>query len=213
VNSKRGPLIAAVVGVGLIVLVVAGLILPKGSAVRAKKQQVAQAQEQETSLVAQLSELKADAEKAGQAHRQIAKFQAEVPPTADLPGLIRLLNSTADRAGVDFMSVTPSQPALSLDSTYSTVPTQINMGGSYFALDQFLFRLENLSRIANVSSITVSPTSEDGSQLTLTMSAAFYTTDLSAGPGSIPGATKTLPSTVVNPTPAGPTPTPSPSGA
>jgi Tfp pilus assembly protein PilO len=213
VNSKRGPLIAALVGVGLIVLVVAGLILPKGSAVRAKKQQVAQAQEQETSLVAQLSELKADAEKAGQAHRQIAKFQAEVPPTADLPGLIRLLNSTADRAGVDFMSVTPSQPALSVDSTYSTVPTQINMGGSYFALDQFLFRLENLSRIANVSSITVSPTSADGSQLTLTMSAVFYTTDLSAGPGSIPGATKSLPSTVVNPTPAGPTPTPSPSGA
>jgi len=208
VNSKRGPLIAAVVGVGLIVLVVAGLILPKGSAVRAKNQQVAKAQQQEMSLVAQLSELKADAEKAGQAHRQIAKFQAEVPPTADLPGLIRLLNSTADRAGVDFMSVTPSQPALSVDSKYSTVPTQINMGGSYFALDQFLFRLENLSRIANVSSITVSPTSADGSQLTLTMSAAFYTTDLSAGPGSIPGATKSLPSTVINPTP-----TPSPSGA
>ena len=120
-----------------------------------------------------------------------------MPPTADLPALFRLLQAAADRAAVDFFSFTPGTPALDPSGTFSTVGSQITVTGGYFAIDELLFLLETLPRAAKVTTVAITPSAGDTTGTTTTTNALqlqltvqFYTTDVSAGPGSVPGPTE-----------------------
>jgi len=184
---KRGPLVAAIVGVVVIILMVAVLILPKATQVRSKQKEVTQAKQQETTLRLQIQQLQAAAKDAPQDRKRLANLEGAIPPTADLPGLIRLLNGAAGQSGVAFMSVAPGQPTLAPSGAVSVIPTQITIVGGFFALDQYLFRLESLPRAEKVTTVQVSPAGSGWPQLQITLAVEFYTTDTSAGPGSVPG--------------------------
>jgi Tfp pilus assembly protein PilO len=184
---NRQPLIAAVAGLGLAVLIIAVLILPKVSQVRARQKQVAQAQAQGQQLRLQLQQLQALAKQAPAERAKLAALRAAVPPTVDLPGLIRLLNGAAEQSGVDFTSLSPGQPAPGTDTRVSVIPVSITVGGTFFAVDQYMIQLETLPRAIKVLSIAVAPGGT--SELQVTLSANFFTTDTSAGPGSAPGPT------------------------
>jgi Tfp pilus assembly protein PilO len=186
---KRGPLIAALASVGVIILIVAVLILPKAGQVRSKQREVAEAKQQQSTLQLQVQQLQAAAKDAPKDRKTLAKLQAAIPPTTDLPGLIRLLNSAAGESGVDFMSVSPSQPVASPSGNLSVIGAQITVLGGFFAVDQYLFRLESLPRAAKVTSIQVGPGPDQWPQLQVALTVEFYTTDTNAGPGSVPGAT------------------------
>jgi hypothetical protein len=85
--------------------------------------------------------------------------------------------------------------------------------GSYFSLEEFLHRLETLRRAAKVTSISLAASGTEtiggAGQLQMQLQVEFFTTDTSAGPGSLPGPTQgTAP--VILPT-VSPTPTESPS--
>jgi Tfp pilus assembly protein PilO len=204
--KQRGPLVAALVGVVVILLVIVGLILPKASAVRSKQQEVAKAKQDESALQLQLAQLQADAQDAGKERKLLKSLDAEIPPTADLPGLIRLINAASNQAAVDFMAMSPGQPILAPDGRVSLIPTQITVIGQFFAVDQFLFLLETLPRAAKVLSISVAPGPNGVPELQMDLNVQFYTTDISAGPGSIAGATQAIPT-------VGATPSPGESGA
>jgi Tfp pilus assembly protein PilO len=191
--NRRPALIAGLVGVVLAIALVVGLILPKANQVRAKQSQVEQATQEESTLQVQLQTLEAAAKEAPRDRKRLKRLQKQVPPTADLPGLIRLLNSTSDEAGVDFLTVAPGQPTLAGSGTYSTVPVQITVVGGFFAVDQYLFLLEELSRVSRIDTLSLTPGPQALPQLQLAVSATFFTTDISAGPGSIPGPTEAGP--------------------
>ena len=191
--SRRGPIIVVVVGLALVALIVAALILPKASAVRAKQKEVVAAKQEEQALRVHLQELQADAKSAGADRKTLAKLNRQVPPTADLPGIIRNINSVADQSGVDFMIIAPGQPTLNSTGQVSAIPTNITVIGHFFAVDQFLYKLEGLQRSSKVISVQISPgpkASTDSGQVSVLINAEFYTTDVSAGPGSIPGSTQ-----------------------
>src|SRR5207302_2006088 len=70
--------------------------------------------------------------------KQLERLQTEIPPTADLPSLIRLLQGAATAAAVDFMSVSPGQPVAPVAGTgVSTIPTAIQVSGSFFSVEEF----------------------------------------------------------------------------
>jgi Tfp pilus assembly protein PilO len=192
--SRRGPIIAGAVSLVLAVLAVVLLLLPKMNDVKSTKNELSQAQTQEQTLRAQLASLQEAQKNAPLTKKQIAKIQTQIPPTADLPGLIRLLNDAADRSAVDFFSVAPGTPTAST-SGFSIIPTAIQVDGSYFSLEEFLFRLETLPRAGKVTNITIAPGAEAAGTTTATTSLSmqltveFYTSDTSAGPGSQPGPT------------------------
>jgi Tfp pilus assembly protein PilO len=189
--SRRGPIIAGAIIAVVAVLAVFFLVLPKMNEVSKTQEDLATAEAQETALRAQLASLKEAQANAPQVKAKIAELSNEVPPTADLPALIRLLTAAADGSGVDFFTVAPGNPVLDPAGAFSTIPTSISVTGGYFALDQFLFRLESLPRAAKVTSVAITPgTAPPGSttsSLSMQLSVEFYTTDTSAGPGSAPG--------------------------
>jgi Tfp pilus assembly protein PilO len=192
VSRRRGPIIAGAIIAVVAVLAVFFLVLPKMNEVSKTQEDVAAAEAQETALRAQLASLKEAQANAPRVKAQIAKLSNEVPPTADLPALIRLLSAAADGSAVDFFTMAPASPQLDPTGQFSTIPTAISVTGGYFALDQFLFRLESLPRAAKVISVSITPggAAPPGStvnSLSMQLSVEFYTTDTSAGPGSVPG--------------------------
>jgi len=186
----------------LVVLAVFFLVLPKSADISKAKEDLATAQQQESSLRVQLQALQEAEQAAPQTKHEIEKVETQVPPTADLPALIRLLREAADRAAVDLFQFSPSAPTLDPGGNFSTIATSVNVTGSYFALDEFLFRLESLPRAAKVTNVTIAPgaaastsstttTTSTAGALSMQLTVEFYTSDLSAGPGSSPGPTTT----------------------
>ena len=194
--SRRGPIIAGAIIAVVAVLAVFFLVLPKMNEVTKARDELASAEAQETALRAQLASLKEAQANAPQVKAQIAKLSNEVPPTADLPALIRLLTAAADGSAVDFFTVAPGNPQLDPTGSFSSIPTSMSVTGGYFALDQFLFRLETLPRAAKVTNVSITPSGGAGAPgvtatnlLSMQLAVEFYTTDASAGPGSSPGPT------------------------
>lgn len=196
--NRKPALIAALVGAVVSVVLVVGLITPKAGQVKAKQKDIHEAQQQQASLQAQLEQLQAAAKDAPKDRKKLAVLKAEIPPTADLPGMIRLLNTSADRSGVDFQTIAPGQPTAA--GSYSVIPVQVTVIGGFFAVDQYLYLLETLPRVSKVTAVAIAPGPNGLPQLTVNLTANFYTTDTSAGPGSIPGGTQ----------PVAPAPTPAP---
>jgi Tfp pilus assembly protein PilO len=196
--KQRGPLVVGLVGAALIVLLVVGLILPKAGDIGERNKQLASAQSEETALTVQLEQLRALAQNEPKDRKRLEQLITAVPEVADLPGMIRLLNGAAADADVDFMSVAPGVPAAG-GARVSTIPTQITVLGRYFAVDEFLRRLEGLPRVSKVTNITVNPGPGGVPQLQMDLTAEFYTTDASAGPGSSPGHTEPVPAPAPSP--------------
>lgn len=198
--NRRAPIIAGAVVLLVALLAVFLLVLPKMSEVGETEDRLQEAEDQEINLAAQLNALEDAQAAAPETELEIAAIDAQVPPTADLPSLFRLLQGAADRAAVDFFSFTPGTPVPNLTGSYSTIASQITVSGGYFAIDQFLFLLETLQRAAKVTSLAVTPsagTTTSTSTLQLQITVEFYTTDSSAGPGSIPGPTEGVTTTGV----------------
>jgi Tfp pilus assembly protein PilO len=203
--NKKPALIAALVGVGVVLLMVVALITPKAAQVKTKQKDIDEAAQQEVTLRAELEQLQAAAKDAPKDRKRLTKLQAQIPPSADLPALIRLLNTTADKAGVDFATIAPGVPTAS--GSVTVIPVVVTVKGTFFALDHYLYILENLTRVSKVTDLAVTPLDQTISppQLQIVLTADFFTSDTSAGPGSIPGA-------AVEQIPAVPTPAPSPTG-
>ncbi len=196
--NKRAPIVAGAIALLVAVLAVFLLVLPKMNDVSETEDQLQAAEDQEITLAAQLNALQDAQAAAPQTEAEIAAIDAQVPPVADLPSLFRLLQGAADRSAVDFFSFTPGTPVPNATASYSTIASQVTVSGGYFAIDEFLFLLETLPRAAKVTTLAVTPgtsgaegtTTTSASTLSLQITVEFYTTDASAGPGSIPGPTE-----------------------
>jgi Tfp pilus assembly protein PilO len=221
--TRRGPIIAAVAGVAIILLMVVALILPKASQISAKQKEVEAAQQQEAQLQVQLQQLQADEKDAPQTRKQLDKLNRQMPGTADLPGLIKTLDATADQVGVDFISLAPQAPTAAGTGDYSIIPMQVTIVGGFFSIDQFLYEVESLQRVSKVMTLSLTVGPDGAPQLSAVAQVEFYTTDVSAGPGSDPGHTAstagtsgTAPvGTAVTPAPTtgtGGSPAPAPTG-
>jgi Tfp pilus assembly protein PilO len=199
--NRKPALIAALIGMAVVVLMVVALIAPKASQVRSTNKKVDEAVAQEAVLRSELQQRQAEAKDAPKDRKRLKELQAQIPPTSDLPGLIRLLNDTAEKSGVDFATLAPGTPAPTGGVTI--VPIQITIKGTFFAVDQYLYLLETLPRISKVITLSVTPGTDLGPppQLQVALTANFFTTDQSAGPGSIPGATEVLPLPETSPVP------------
>ena len=192
--NRRAPIIAGIIAAAVALLAVFLLVLPKMGEVTTAEEELQTAEDQEVALAAQLNALQDAQAAAPETEQEIAAIDAQIPPTADLPSLFRLLQGAADRSVVDFFSFTPGTPAPNAAGTYSSIASQVTVSGGYFAIDEFLFLLETLPRAAKVTTLAVTPSGAASGEITtstgtlqLLVTVEFYTTDLSAGPGSIPG--------------------------
>jgi len=199
--NRRAPIFAAI-GV-LVVAIVATMVLvfPKHREVGRTQEELQEAQEQQLVLQTELARLQQAKKNAPQLMRQLAKVRRQIPPAADLPGLINLLQDAADVSQVDFFAVSPQVPAVT--GLASEIPAQVQVIGSFFSVDHFLWKLETLPRAAKVIGVQLAEGPNQLPQVQVTLQVEFFTTDTTAGPGasvqSPPGAE---PAPAASPSPA-----------
>ncbi len=205
-GGKRAPLFAGI-GVAVVVVLVAFfLVLPKMGQVKDANAALADAQSQQATLGAQLAALQAAQTDAPANRETIRKVQQAIPPTVDQQGFMLLMQNAAVESGVDVVTISPGNPVFDPATGLSTVTNAISATGTYFALTEFLFKIETLPRAAKTTSVAITPSPSDtnASLLTLTSSVDIYTSDQSAGPGSTPGPTPAAGSTTTTATPPSP---------
>ncbi len=207
-GGKRAPLFAGIAAAAAVVLVGFFLVLPKMGQVKDANAALAEAQGQQATLGAQLAALQAAQAEAPANRETIRKVQQAIPPTVDQQGFMLLMQNAAVESGVDVVTITPTNPIFDPATGLSTVANAISTTGSYFALTEFLFKVETLPRAAKTTAVSISPSPSESnsSLLTLTASVDIYTSDESAGPGSSPGPTSAAGATTATTAPTSPSP-------
>jgi Tfp pilus assembly protein PilO len=191
VGGKRAPIFAGI-GVAVAVLIVLFfLVLPKMGQVKDANATLTAAQAQQATLGAQLAALQQAQTEAPINRETIRKVQQAIPPTVDQQGFILLVQNAAVASSVDVVTISPSNPVFDPATSLSTVTNSLTVTGNYFAVTEFLFKIETLPRAAKTTSVSIapSPSETNASLLTVTLSIDIYTSDQSAGPGSTPGPT------------------------
>jgi len=187
-RGRRAVVVAGVATAILAVLLIVFLVLPKMSQVSDAQQELEASFTERETLSSRLAALRQAREEAPQNQAEIRRVDQQVPPTADLPGLILLLRNAATGAGVRVLTLTPAAPTPSEDGAFSSVSVSTSGEGSYFSVVDYLYSLETLPRAATVESLELSPA--EGTALAFVATITLYTSDISSGPGSEPGPTE-----------------------
>jgi Tfp pilus assembly protein PilO len=159
---------------------------PQGGRLDDAEERRAAAESENSALEIRLARLE---EAQGRAPQLLADLEALRAAVPDDPGLAQFIldaNEIAERAGVDFLSISPGVPSPSLTGGPPVISLQITVNGGYFAVLDYLDRLDGLSRIVVVDSLNLTPANVNGQielgvQLTARM---FSSTLLSTGDGS-----------------------------
>jgi Tfp pilus assembly protein PilO len=194
-RGSRGPLIAGAGALALVLLVVFFLVLPKMGQVSDANDELAAAEGQQGTLESQLAALEQAEAAAPEARAIIRDVERQIPPTADEPGLLLLIKNASTDTGVTLATLTPGTPTLDPATGLSTIPLAVTATGGYFQLTEFLYSIETLPRAAKVVNVALAPSGGEGittvtNLLEMQASVVLYTSDQSAGPGSVPGPTE-----------------------
>jgi Tfp pilus assembly protein PilO len=184
--------IAAAVAVALLLILF--LVLPKRGQVSSANQDLDAAKAEQTTLETQLAALEQAEAAAPEARATIQQVDQQIPPTLDESGMLLLIKNAAVRSSIVGTTLTVGTPTFDAATGLSIVPVTIAAEGTYFSLTEFLYSLETLPRAAKVLNVTLSPAGEATTTTvnTLSMQAnlEMFTSDASAGPGSVPGPTE-----------------------
>ena len=141
----------------------------------------------------QLEELRKTSRKT---ESELLRVDRKAPEEAELPALIIQMQDLSVKSGTQLLSIKPS--AVVQKNDYGQVPIEIQVDGYFFSLLDFVYRLEKLPRVINVTGIEVKEGKEGLPNIeTKIVALAFVTTPgvkastgtTTAAPAATSGAT------------------------
>jgi Tfp pilus assembly protein PilO len=171
----RRYVLAGVAGLALIIVFFLFVLKPKLADITDVRGQIETEQDRTQSLQIALRQLQQAQQQQPQTLARLAIFNRLLPATPDLPALIRQLQTAASASGMDLVSIAPSQPQNLTGATgIQVVSVNLQLNGGFFRLETFLTRLEDLQRVVEITSIGISPeTDETTGQMTLSTTLTF----------------------------------------
>ena len=180
-DTRKWSAIAAVLVVAIFAAGWFLLISPKRSDAAALRTTAASKADANAALEEQIKMLQQQQKDLPQQQAVLAGLRARIPNNPALPSLVRDLTEAGRKAGISIDSMTPAVPVAlvtgpvaPVDSTSGStgsttkaasgvpaqtlfqIPITVNVTGSYFELEHFVSRLENVKRSFLVSGFTLS---------------------------------------------------------
>jgi Tfp pilus assembly protein PilO len=172
-----------VVGAVVVVVVVAvwylAVFRPRGDELDEARTELDAARSEEQSLQAQLEQLQAIDENSPEIDAELGRLQALVPKRPDLASFIVAANEIAVQSGIDWISITPNEPAPGAVGPAEIAMT-IQIDGGYFQVLDYLNRLEDLERLVVVDGISISTGGDEGDGSTAQVGAPDLSSSLTA---------------------------------
>ena len=207
--------VLAVVGGALAIIALwwFAIYSPKRSATASAKSERAAAEARGRDLEVTVARLKELDRNRPQTEADLRALNAAIPATPDLATFILSANEIASQAGVDFLSIAPSPPAQAAAVGQPTsIGLSIQVRGDFFAVVDYLNRLEQLERIVVVDTVNLASQggagagaagatgtgTSDPNALAVTLAAQMYTRAAPAGATGSTGVTGTTGSTGVS---------------
>lgn len=200
----RAGLIVAIIGALVFnLLVYLFVVNPKRSELAEVRSTIEAERARTVQLQTELERLQALQENAPRLEAQLARIREFVPVRPEVPNLIFQIQQAANRAGIDFVQITPQLPEQPPEGALvAEVKMAVGAKGGYFAMQDFIRRLYDLDRALRIDSFSL--TAEDtAGQIRLNMASSarvFF---------ELPSATETTTTTTTVPA-ATPTPTTTP---
>ena len=173
---------AALALVAIVAVFAAGwfiLLSPQKHKVSKLDDQAAAQLQTNQQLTSQISLLKKQRAQIPAQQAEIAAIQGRLPDTPALAAYVRWLSSTAAATHVELVSVAPSQPvqaqlqqtaatasasptgsaapAQAAGANLSTISVVVSVNGDYYAIQQFLAKMESAQRATVVASVAIQP--------------------------------------------------------
>jgi Tfp pilus assembly protein PilO len=186
------------------------------------------AERERTELAARIERLKAAQADEPRLRAAVESLRTAIPDEPNLAQFILDTNQAAVRSGIDFISITPSPPAAATPTTTPAAPPapgvpsapaaapaaaepaplpaevalNLQIGGGYFQVLDFLNRLDALPRLVVTDGLSI--TSDDKARLTVGLTARMFVRTVPpgyapAGTAGAPAGTAVSPPTTASP--------------
>ncbi|MDP9386591.1 MAG: type 4a pilus biogenesis protein PilO [Actinomycetota bacterium] len=227
--KRQTLLIGAAAAAAVLVLWYVLLWSPRQSALSKASERREAAEAKRDELATRVGRLRASQKDEPLKLAQVEALRTTVPDEPQLAAFILDTNDAAAKAGIDFISVAPSEPAPATPATGAAaagaapaataapgtppaeIKLQLQVSGGYFQVLDFLNRLNDLPRLVVTDTLTIN--SDDQAKLTVAVSARMFVRTVPAGYGNVPAATVATPATTVTTAPRAATPPPTATAA
>ena len=154
-----------IVGGLLAVVVVAMYYFFVLSPLRAKvadtQTQIDAAQIELVTLQSRLAQMAQSKQVAKQNEARMLELSKMLPNEDEIPSLLLQIQDLATESGIDFMTMTPSKSTEATVGGYAPVPMSLQFAGTFFDVNDFLYRTEQLAaapgRLLSVQTMTLAP--------------------------------------------------------
>ncbi|MBI5043388.1 MAG: type 4a pilus biogenesis protein PilO [Nitrospirae bacterium] len=144
----------------LILIIVGGFFwiayFPKNDKIKALQNEIAkinnEIQVNKTKL-RRIDELKAENEIL---QRRLLELQEQLPSETDATALLKQISELGVQTGLDFKSWKPESKRQNPSGLYMEMPVKVEVEGSYHSLGVFFYRIGKLSRIVNITGLSLS---------------------------------------------------------
>lgn len=169
---RRNVIIAILAAIAVGVLYFFFVFSPQTEKIDAAKADVQAAQDNVQRLRLELSRLQALQQDAPRLREEAAKLDAAVPNDPQLAAFILQVQEAANASGIEWLSVTPAPPAAANPAQQGVQEVNVSMSveGGYFQVQDFLVRIENLTRAVKVGTVSLASQGEGTGSPTLSAS-------------------------------------------
>lgn len=188
---RRNVLVFALVMLGVLVLWFFLIWSPQSNKIDEARTAADAAENQEQTLKLEVQRLQALEKQAPQLRERAARADTAIPEDPQLAQFILQVQEAADASGVEWISVSPSPPAAAAGpaATAGTpqaggvrqVAISMSVEGGYFQVQDFITRLETLSRAVKISSVALTGGKDDPTHLAAALSMNMFVVPATAG--------------------------------
>jgi len=134
-----------IVGIVLVVAVVVSwffLLSPLREEISETEQAIEAEQDRLAAAQAKVAQAETTRSEGTKNRARLLELAKMVPESAEIPSLILQVQDLADKSGIDFIAVSPSEPTLS--EGFQIVPLQLQFQGTFFDVSDFVYRVEQM---------------------------------------------------------------------
>jgi len=142
------------------------VVAPARADTSALQERTVQQQQDNAATRASIAALRQQAASLPATQQQIDRIAQQIPDDVELPDILDQLSAAGRADGVDIAGISPTAPTLVSSvqgRSLQAVTIALTAQGSYFALEHYLGRLENLPRAVLVTSLSLRQSAAAGS--------------------------------------------------
>jgi len=106
--------------------------------------------------------------------KKLEFLEVMLPKEKEIPDLLVMIQDTLTEFNVDFSTFTPQNISWEKDIIYGKMPIAMNLTASYFDLIAYLDRIENLPRIIDVKTLSLSKAGKEDENLNISINMFVY---------------------------------------